>query len=258
MRIARLAARGGAIPAALLVAFLATAPCRAWSPETRLRMVDDATKLMPRSLRTLLVRHRDDLARAALLPLAAEGTAPHLPPWQGGTLPGEVARASRAVTAAVDGQRPFAEVAARFGDLAHYVADAGFPPLAGASGDEDRYRHFSSLVSDRLDKIPLVFYGHGDPLLALGDPAGFAAAVLDQAREEDEELRRAYAAAGPDPHPSAFDDRSVPFALASLAYSRTVTRIAQAWIDAWQRANGDMGRTPYLDPKNPPRVLDRP
>jgi hypothetical protein len=221
-------------------------------------MVDDATKLMPRSLRTLLIRHRESLARAALLPLAEEGTAPHLPPWQDGALPAEVASASRAVTASVDGQRPFEEVAARFGTLSHFVADAGFPPLAGAVGDESRYRHFSSLVSDRLDKIPLVFYGHGDPLLAHGDPAGFAVAVLDQAREEDAELRRAYDAAGPDPDPSAFDDRSVPFALGSLAYSRTVTRIAQAWIDAWQRANGDLGRTPYLDPKNPPRVLDHP
>jgi len=230
----------------------------AWSPRTRLRMVEDAVKIMPRSLRTLLARHDPELRRGALAPLVDEGAPSHRPPEQDGTLPASVASASRSVTAAVDDQRPFSEVARRFGELAHFVADAGFPPLAGASGDERRYEHFLGLVDDRLDKIPLVFYGHGDPLLERGDAEGFARAVLERAREEDDELARAYAAAGPDPHPSAFDDRSVPFAVASLAYSRTVTRIVQAWLDAWQRAHGDLGRTPYLDPKDPPRAERRP
>ena len=85
------------------------------------------------------------------------------------------------MTAAVDGREPFAVVALRFGELAHFVADAAFPPLAGGSGDEARYAHFSSLVDDRLDKIPLVFYGHGDPMLERGDAAAFARAVLPAA-----------------------------------------------------------------------------
>ena len=235
-----------------------TPPAFAWSPRARVRMVEDARKLMPRALRDVLARHEREIRRGMLTPLTAEGTPAHLPPWQDGTLDAEIAGRSARVTAAVDAQEPFAVVALRLGELAHFVADAGFPPLAGGSGDEDRYAHFSSLVDDRLDKIPLVFYGHGDPMLERGDAEAFARAVLEKAREEDSELARAYEAAGPTPHPSAFDDRSVPFAVASLAYSRTVTRIANAWLDAWQRAHGDLGRTPYLDPDNPPRALDRP
>jgi hypothetical protein len=240
-----------AIPAAVT-------PTAAWSPRTRVRMVEDARKLMPRALREVLARHEREIRRGMLTPMTAEGSPAHLPPWQGGTLDAEIVARGARVTAAVDGREPFSVVALRFGELAHFVADAAFPPLAGGSGDEARYAHFSSLVDDRLDKIPLVFYGHGDPMLERGDAAAFARAVLERAREEDSELARAYEAAGPDPHPSAFDDRSVPFAVASLAYSRTVTRIVNAWLDAWQRAHGDLGRTPYLDPDNPPRALERP
>ena len=234
------------------------APASAWSPRTRLRMVEDARKLMPRALRDVLSRHEREIQRGMLTPMTAEGSPSHLPPRQGGTLDAEIAHRSEQVTAAIDAREPFAVVALRLGELAHFVADAAFPPLAGGTGDEARYAHFSSLVDDGLDKIPLVFYGHGDPMLERGDTAGFARTVLEKAREEDSELARAYEAAGPTPHPSAFDDRSVPFAVASLAYSRTVTRIVHAWLDAWQRAHGDLGRTPYLDPDNPPRALDRP
>ena len=58
---------------------------------------------------------------------------------------------------------------------------------------------------------------------------------------------RAYAAAGDPPHPSAFDDRSVPFAIASLSYSHAITDVARAWLAAWSQAGGDVGRTPYLE-----------
>ena len=50
--------------------------------------------------------------------------------------------------------------------------------------------------------------------------------------------------------PSAFDDRSVPFAIGSLSYSRTVTYIVRAWLAAWDGAHGDLGRTPYMRPSD--------
>lgn len=242
----------------LLASAVLATPAEAWSPRTRLRMAEDAVRLMPRSLRALLAREIEAVRRGALEPMTEEGSPPHLPPWQDGTLPDEVAARSSALTAAIDDHAPFREIALAFGRLAHFVADAGYPPLAGGSGDEARYRHFEALVEGRLEKIPLVFYGHGAPLLERGDARGFALAVLEQARSEDVELARAYRAAGETPHPSAFDDRSVPFAIGSLAYSRTVTHVVNAWLDAWQRAHGDLGRTPYLDPKDPPRILDEP
>jgi hypothetical protein len=69
-----------------------------------------------------------------------------------------------------------------------------------------------------------------------------------RARDEDRELARAYSLAGDPPSPAAFDDRSIPFAVGSLAYSHTVTDIVRAWLAAWRLGGGDVGRTPYLEP----------
>lgn len=226
----------------LVVALVAAVVCpaaSAWSPNTRLRMVDDAIHLMPESLQALMVQHRREAMRGMLAPLTDEDGPTHRPSSDGGTLEAEIEARRRAVTAAVDQQLPFDEVVARFGALAHFVADAGFPPTAGADGDDARYAHFSSLIDTKLGKIRFVFYGHED---------GFStAAILDRARQDDERLAAAYAAAGDNPHPGAFDDRSVPFALAALSYSRTVTDIVHAWLDAWTSAHGDTARTPYLE-----------
>jgi hypothetical protein len=74
---------------------------------------------------------------------------------------------------------------------------------------------------------------------------GFTLGVLERARAEDGTLAKAYAAAPSWDDPIAFDDRSVPFAVASLSYSHAVTDIVQAWLAAWSRCHGDMGGTPY-------------
>jgi hypothetical protein len=222
------------------------AEVRAWSPETRVRIVEDALEMMPETLRTVLETHDKALRRGALEPLTEEGTAAHRPPWDGGTLAEEVARRADALVAAVDGQESFEVIAERFGALAHFVSDAGFPPVAGGGDDDARYRHFTNLVRDRLEKIPFVFYGHGDPDLDRSSPEGYVLAILARARDEDLVLARAYRAAGENPAPSAFDDRSIPFAIASLSYSRCVTDVVRVWLHAWGRAHGDMGRTPYL------------
>jgi len=236
------------------VVLAGVAPAHAWSARTRMRMADDALKLMPRSLREVLREHREELVRGAVEPMTAEGSPPHRPPWDDGSLPASIAGRSRAVSEAVIGQRPFSEVARRFGELAHYVADAGFPPNAGGTGDEWRYRHFTDLVDNRLDRLRFVFYGHGETNLERGNPEAFVDTVVQLARAQDVDLARAYAAAGDPPEPSAFDDRSVPFAIASLAYSRTTTSIVRAWIDAWRRSGGDMTRIPYW--KGSPDPMD--
>lgn len=225
----------------------------AWSPETRVRIVEDALMLMPETLRTVLTPHVGAIKRGALEPLTAEGTLPHRPPWQGGTLPSEVKVRAGELVAAVDGHARIQEIALRFGALAHFVCDAGYPPLAGDGEDSDRYAHFANLVESRMEKIPFVFYGHGEDEPERDGLEAAVLAILERAREEDRELARAYRAAGENPHPSAFDDRSVPFAIASLSYSRTVTDVVRVWLYAWGQAHGDMGRTPYLHSPPPNR-----
>ena len=44
---------------------------------------------------------------------------------------------------------------------------------------------------------------------------------------------------------SDFDDRSVPFAIGSLSYSRSINDVVRVWLTVWENAGGDMGYTPY-------------
>jgi hypothetical protein len=139
----------------------------------------------------------------------------------------------------------FNDLARRFGLLAHYVADAGFPPAASGADGSARYAHFGALCETRRPRFPLVFYGHGSESLELEDFPAFTLRILERARTEDANLARAYTAARGEDDAAAFDDRSVPFAIASLSYSHAVTDIVQAWLGAWRACHGDLSGTPY-------------
>src|SRR5512139_3498316 len=210
----------------------AGAEARAWDPAMRLQIVDEAVRFMPPSLRLALEHHRDAVRRGALEPMTTEDSPAHAPASAGGTLDASVARAADELVASVREPAPFDTIAGRFGALAHWVSDAAFPP--GSSPDAGRrYAHFAKFAASRGPKFPLVFLGHDDPELDRGDVAAFARRIAAEAAHDDLALARAYAAAGDPPDPSAFDDRSVPFAIASLAYSRSVNYVVRSWLHAW-------------------------
>jgi len=223
-------------------------PAFAWTPATRIGMVDEAVRLMPPSLRLVLERHRADITRGAVEALAHEDDPGHLAPQNQGSLDRSVADAARDLVQSVEGTQPIRQIAYRFGVLAHYVADAGFPPGVGGTDVGRRYADFAKFCESRRSRFPLVFYGQDDADLAKGDFQAFARAAIERARTDGDALERAYVAAGTPPAPSAFDDRSVPFAVASISYSRTVTDIVRAWTAAWAAAGGDLGGAPYAKP----------
>lgn len=236
-----------AFPAALLLILTLGVPhARAWTPATRIRMADEAVRLMPPSLRLALEHNREEILRGLLEPLTAEDGPAHRPSWDGGTLEIEIASRSAALEEAVRKGKSFRSIARAFGALAHFVGDAGFPPAAAGSAGAARYSHFSDFCESRMNRFPLVFYGHEDDDLQKGETGAFARRIAERSRAEDAELARAYARAGSPPDPAAFDDRSVPFAVGSLAYSRAVTDLVRAWLAAWGGARGDLQGTPYL------------
>jgi hypothetical protein len=239
--------RLGIVVLAWGVCLASTGSVAAWSPATRVRIADEAVRFMPPSLRLALERQRDEVLRGMLDPMTDEDGPAHRPAAEGGSLETRIAAAAEAVVAAASRPRSFRAVARALGALAHAVSDAGFPPGAGGGDGARRYAHFAAFCESRAPRFPLVFYGHDAALPASGDFAAFAAAVLDEARAADAELARAYSAAGDPPSAAAFDDRSVPFAVGSLAYSKTITHVVRAWLTVWGRAGGDLARTPYLD-----------
>lgn len=232
----------------LLIASLvvtAASPALAWTAATRVVMIDDAMKMMPTALRDVLERRKNDVRRGMLEPMTLEDSGAHRAPWDGGTLEQSVDAAARDLVSGAETRVSFHDVARRFGVLAHFVADAGFPPAAAGASGAARYAHFASFCQTRRERFPLVFYGHDNDALAKDDFKAFTLGVLTRARTEDVNLERAYAAAPSWNDPGAFDDRSVPFAIASLSYSHAVTDIVQAWLAAWRRCHGDLAGTPY-------------
>lgn len=227
------------------VVFVSASPAQAWTAPTRVMMVDDAVKLLPPSLRKVLEKRRTDVLRGMLEPLTHEDSESHRPPWDGGTLPASVHGAAQSLVAASAGRASFRDVARRFGMLAHFVADAGFPPAAAGKDGAAHYAHFAAFCETRRSRFPLVFYGHQNAALAADDFEAFTVQILERARGEDSTLARAYSHAADWNDSPAFDDRSVPFAIASLSYSRSVTDIVQAWLAAWRDCHGDLAGTPY-------------
>ncbi len=240
--------------AAVLI-LTASSTARAWAPETRAQMAEESVRLMPASLRMALETHREQLLRGVLAPMVGEDGPDHRAPWDNGRLGASVNREVRELIEALEQARPFTDIAERFGRLAHFVEDAGFPPGIGDGDDGSRYRHFSGFCESRRERFPIVFYGHANAELKARAFDAFALGIMNRARENDGGLERAYAAAGDPPDPSHFGDRSIPFAVGSLAYSNTITDIVRVWLAAWQQAGGDMGRTPYWKP--PTTVADQ-
>jgi hypothetical protein len=221
----------------------------AWTAATRVVMIDDAVKLMPSTLRSVLEKRKNDILRGMLEPMMQEDAPPHRPAWDGGALPASVSAAAHDLVSGTASHASFRDIARRFGVLAHFVADAGFPPQAAGAGGAARYAHFAALCENRRARFPLVFYGHDNDALLKDDFIAFTSGVLERARKEDGNLARAYAEAPSWDDPPSFDDRSVPFAIASLSYSHTVTDIVQAWLAAWRDCQGDLGGTPYAGAK---------
>ncbi len=232
-------------PVVILLIYVAS-QIHAWAPETRVRMTDEAVRFMPPSLRQALEKHRADLIRGVLNPMKTEDGPEHRVK-AGGTLDRSVAAEATKLLAMLREQTPFSRLAEQFGTLAHYVYDSGFPPGIGVDGAE-RYHHFAEFCEDRRTRFPLVFYGHDNEALAKQDYRGYALEIIERSEQSDRQLAYAYERHAENAHLSAFDDRSVPFAVGSLSYSRSINDVVRVWLTVWEAAPGDMGRTPYREP----------
>jgi len=242
-----------------MLLLIVSAPAQAWQPETRLELADEALRLMPASLRLVLEKHRQQVRRGMLEPMVHEDRPEHRAPWAGGSLDARFTEEIEGLIEALGRERPaFRDIAQRFGRVAHYVADAGFPPGVSRGDAAGRFGHFSSFCESRREKFPVVFYGHQDPDLERYDYQAYVLGVMRRAASEDEQLAAAYARAGDPPDPAAFDDRSVPFAVGSLAYSHSFTDIVRVWLHTWRQAGGDIGRTPYLKKQPTPAQQEAP
>jgi len=254
----------GPIRIVLLVAILAAlgVPAHAWTPPARDRMLREAVRMMPESLRSLMTVHERHLLRGMQSPGTPEDRPEH---WQhpDGDYGNAAARAERdalRLVAAVDSHESFGEVIRRFGALAHWVADVN-DPLHTADRDPALalyYADYQRFVEEQIPRFRVVFEGYRADLLTSEGPGAYLLASAVRSREYATAVRRSYDADGRRRSAEAFDERSLAFGVGSLSYSHAISDITRIWIWAWDQCHGDLGGTPFpLDP-DPDEPADRP
>jgi hypothetical protein len=239
----------------LAIVVLGTEVSAAWPAEAYRNMVYDTLRLMPPSLGRVLWRNDEHLLRGIYRLEGETASVLARDGLQGGLsdeTKKDVERRVADIASMVDRHRPFPEVAFELGKLLRIAADLADPSIVGA-GKADLARvsgEFQRFVALHLSEIPLVF-DHSLPSTLEGATVASLLEQLTSATDESvDSVARAFWRDGELVPATEFDFRSVPYAVASLGYSRGVTAASFLWLAAWSKANGDF--TGYRFGKNPP------
>jgi hypothetical protein len=249
-------------PSRLLLAALVAAwvvpSSGAFTDPVRRDVLRRTASLMPPALQEQLEREGREVDRAATATPAGAITTSEAA--------ADLEKAVRDAVALLDRQAPMAEVGSAFGRMARAAADLSFAPQVEPVSERDAAikEPFARYVETMLPKITVTFGGYADPDLAAGDVAAFARRVAADAGRDKTGVLRAYFPEGRRAVAADFDERSVPFAAASLEISLAVTTTARIWLYAWHRARGDLSGTRHLpasaarDPFSPPPAAASP
>ncbi|HET9480523.1 MAG TPA: hypothetical protein VFP98_02110 [Candidatus Polarisedimenticolia bacterium] len=231
---------------------LAAGPAVAWTPDMDERVAREAVRLMPRSLRGILETHVGQVVAGARTAGGDEDSLLHNldSDRPGASAATKIDALAREIVEMIDRHRPFAEVSRAMGALAHFAGDLN-NPLRVSSADDGELRYagdYAVYAESNLSRFPLVFYGWEDANLDRPEPdlRGFALETARRTRRYYRHIASAYDASNPTPLKRRFDVRSLPFGIASIGYSRSVTDTARLWLHVWKRANGDTRGTPYM------------
>lgn len=231
---------------------LALIPLRAeaWPADLSERIARDALRLLPRSLAEAFLANEAEIFADARV-----SRMPALPLLYQDVHKGRLGAPSQTALArefadrvkALQG-RDFRAAVIALGSTYRLAVDLADPAVAAGLGDDAKARairrEFYAFVTANLDKIPVVVVAPETMRLGLPQVPAFLDAVLARTpaqaarlREEGQEGGRVLAA-------REIDFRSPVFAVASTAYSRSVSAVAATWIAIWRSAGGDMQRIP--------------
>src|SRR5262245_5125656 len=94
-------------------------------------------------------------------------------------------------------------------------------------------------------RFPVVLDGKPSPSLGKDRIEEFGLASARRSSAFVDHVRSAYTPAGKRISAAAFDEKSLPFGVASLSYSQAVNDIARLWTHLWRRAGGDITGQPF-------------
>ncbi len=226
---------------ALVLAALCWAPeAWAWTPKTQVLIADSAAAVAPPDLRRQIEKHIGQFRSGAVDPFQDFDAVAHCGDRQGGDIDQWILASAERAVGAIRAHRPFRDIVYELGVLSHYLADAN-NPLSAADSDplEERYSiDYLNYVEDAQERFTLAFYSDGREV---EDPAALAQ-MLDRTRARGlrfyPQIGVDYRRIGGPPGSEKFDDKSVAFAIGSLALSHAVSDIGAVLRYIWIEAGG--------------------
>src|SRR3989442_5518674 len=221
----------------------------AWTTPTRIRMADDAVRISSPAFARLLYRHLDEYHRGVAEEADSQieagrdlSTGPH------GRRREAAEQLSKLVNQTIEGlsnHEPMREVCYRAGRICRLAPNPNHPIHTGSTpgGAELRRAYYDDFARDAegvAARAPLVFYGWRDDLRTVKYVAPFALEIASRSERDAEGLYRAYHSPRAEGTSSDFYHRSIPFAGASLSYSRTVSDTANLRLLIWRRVGGHL------------------
>jgi len=235
---------------ALLLIGFSSSPAVAWTDATRRRMVDDAIRMTPPALATVLERYRSDLLLGMTDPLKGESGEEHRQHAAGnyGTAADRIALHSKQAVTIIGQPHRLRLAVYAMGTAAHYMADVDFPLNCppGPVGDPVFYSNYVKYTEKMMPYFLVVLDRKPSPDLAKNRLEAFGKNAALRSSQFVSPIQAAYTPDGKPRSPAHFDEKSVPFGVASLSYSQAVNDIARLWVHLWRSAGGDLGGQPNL------------
>jgi len=228
----------------------------AWPADLSQRIAKDALKLLPKSLSELFLAHQD-----AIFADARTTGMPSLPLVYRDLPKGKLSQPTRAAITKEVGDRltalqgnDFRGAVIALGSMYRLSVDLADPAVGDELGADAKARairkEFYAYVTANLDKIPVVVVEPDSMRIKPDKIPGFLDDVVGKTPSQSAMLRAEGQEDGKVLRATEIDFRSPVFAVASTAYSRSVSAVAATWIAMWRAAGGDMQR------QKPPRIIN--
>jgi hypothetical protein len=245
--------------AASLTLAVCPGPVEAWPADLSQRIARDALRLVPKSLAELFVANEAEIfadGKTSKMPALAivykDLPAGRLSGPGKTALSEEFAERAKALQGG-----DFRGAVIALGATYRLAVDLSDPGLGARLGSDARgrgiRREFYLFVNANVDKIPVVVVAPESLRIGLEGLPGFLGEVLSKTEANSALLRAEGQEDGRVLPFSEIDFRSPVFAVASTAYSRSVSAVAATWIAIWRHAGGDMKRQ-----KAPKTISPRP
>lgn len=236
----------------LFLFFALASQSYAWTSKTYQLVVVKACSLMPLSFRNIVYHHKEEILTGVLKPDdAPESTHIYDVNSKSGYLQARIEALVNQIPQKIHDHVSFKEISMDFGRLAHYTCDLNDPLLLSDSDTrEPQYApDFAQYLERNISLFPWIFDGHENALLKNDQWNEYIQKTAEDAVRNYSVIGDSYFPQGVLVSSDTFDPKSLPFGIASLSYSHSITDTVQIWFAVWQKAHADIKFTPFLNEK---------